>query len=353
MPLFNPKTLYIEGSASAPVENIDFTGDVTITVLDNKATVNVGGAGGTAAGSNEQIQFNNALAFAGATKAVINNNDLTLLDGTPVAPASGQVKMFHETMGGRSMLAMVGPSGLDTAIQPSIARNKVAFWNPIGNATTAPLTFGLAAPSTLGTATTRNVATTNLFTSMKRIGYVSSTTAGNLAAAYVPAVQFWRGNAAGLGGFSYVCRFGTSDGATVSGARMFVGLIGSASAPTNVEPNTLLNCIGVGQLSTSANIHLIYNDGAGAAQTADFGATFPANTLSTKVYELAMFAPPNGSNVVVVLRNLSDGLEQGITLSTDIPASTTLLAPTMWRSNNATALAVGIDLMGLYIETDY
>jgi len=39
-------------------------------------------------------------------------------------------------------------------------------------------------------------------------------------------------------------------------------------------------------------------------------------------------------------------------VGTVIPAATTFLAHSAWRCNNATALAVGIDVVSLYLETD-
>ena len=39
-------------------------------------------------------------------------------------------------------------------------------------------------------------------------------------------------------------------------------------------------------------------------------------------------------------------------VGTVIPAATTFLAHSAWRCNNATALAVGIDVVSVYIETD-
>lgn len=38
--------------------------------------------------------------------------------------------------------------------------------------------------------------------------------------------------------------------------------------------------------------------------------------------------------------------------ATVIPQSTTVLSWNGWATNNATALAVGIDLCSLYVETD-
>ena len=41
------------------------------------------------------------------------------------------------------------------------------------------------------------------------------------------------------------------------------------------------------------------------------------------------------------------------TLGTTLPLNTTLLAPRAWRSNNTAALAVGLDVVNVYTETDY
>lgn len=192
-------------------------------------------------------------------------------------------------------------------------------------------------------------------TRMKRLGYVSSATAGNSSGHYATAAQHTIGDGSGLGGFLYVVRFVVSDAATVAGARMFVGLRNATSAPTNVEPSTLTNCLGVAQLSTSSNLHIV--SGGSAAQAAiDLGSNFPANTLSADAYELALYAPPNSQVVGYRVERLTTGQVASGTLNgtvgTAIPAATTLLAHAVWRFNNATALAVGIDVASVYIETD-
>ena len=214
------------------------------------------------------------------------------------------------------------------------------------------MALGIAAPAATGTATARNVATTNLLTSTRRLGYVSAATAAALCGARNAAAQFWRGNAAGLGGFKLVIRFAPSDAAAVAGARMFVGLSTATGAPTNIEPNALTNCIGLCQLSTSNNLHLVYNDASGTATTVNLGANFPANG-NTAAYELTLTAAANGASVAYSVKRLGTAFEATGTLSTDIPANTVLLAIQLWRTNNATALAVGLDLISLYVETDY
>ena len=282
--------------------------------------------------------------------------------GTPTTPSAGNVVVFGKTIANRAMPAWVGPSGLDTDVQPFLARNKVGWYQPQGNSSTTPVITGLQFTTYTGTATARNVATTNALTRMRRIGIVSAATAGSfshtrLGATTTGIAQFTTGDAAtyALGGFHYVARFGISDAATVSGARMFVGMSSSTSAPTNVEPSTLTNCVGMAQLSTdSTQLYLVY--GGSSAQTAiALGST--NFSISTAVpYELALFAPAGVSATIYYqATNLANGTTTSGTLSggtTIIPNSTTLLAPHFWRTNNATALAVGIDICNLYVETD-
>jgi hypothetical protein len=190
-------------------------------------------------------------------------------------------------------------------------------------------------------------------TSMKRLGYVSAATAGASCGARLGALQFWRGNGSGLGGFTLIARFGISDALAVANARMFVGLRAATVVIGNVQPNTLLNIIGVGCLAGETNLSIYHNDGSGTATAINLGANFPTNTLSTDAYELALFCAPNGSEVSYAVRRLNTAFEASGTITTDIPANTQLLAPQLWRNNGGTTLAVGLDMMSVYIETDY
>jgi len=282
---------------------------------------------------------------------------LTALAAEPSAPASGSLLVYAKNIAGRSMLKQIGPSGLDTALQPLLARNKVGYWNPPGNATTVPGVFGYTAPTlSSATATARNIATTNLFTRMRRLGYVTSATAGQVASVRVTVAQVTIGTGT-LGGFYKIIRFGISDAAAVSGARMFVGMSSSTAAATNVEPSTLTNCIGIGHGASDTNLRIFF--GGSSAQTSiDLGSSFPANTRNVDAYELALFAPPSVAEVRYEVTNISTGIVATGTLGpgtagVTLPASTTLLTyANNWRTNNATALAVGLDIMSDYIETD-
>ena len=312
-----------------------------------------------AGGSNTQVQYNNGGSLAGAANISITaEGNLHLATDTAVpAPTAEGVTLFAREVAGRRMPAYVSPSGIDSALQPLLARNKIGYWCPPGNANTVPGVLGFTAiTATNFTATARNVATTNMFTRMRRLGYVTAATSGTVGNWRMAVYQYTVGDSVtNLGGFTYIVRFGISDAAEVAGARMFMGMRAS-STPSNVEPSTLTNCIGVGHGAADTNMKLFY--GGSAAQTPiDLGANFPANTRSTDVYELALFSPPDSGDVKwqVTRLNTGDVATGTITNSgaTVLPTNTTLLAPWGYRTNNATSLAVGLDVISAYIETDY
>ena len=87
------------------------------------------------------------------------------------------------------------------------------------------------------------------------------------------------------------------------------------------------------------------------------GVNFPKVGGSTNVYELALFSAPNSGDVHYEVRRLNTGHVATGTIvnsgATVLPTNTTLIGPWGYRTNNATALAVGLDVMSAYIETDY
>lgn len=275
----------------------------------------------------------------------------------PGAAPSGHMTLYAKAISGRVLPKIVGPSGLDTALQPFMARNKIGIWTPPGNAATLPGVTGYTAPTAVGTATSRVITTTNMFTRMRRLGYVSAATAGSLVSLRVAAAQVTTG-ADTLGGFHKIMRFGISDAVVPSDARMFVGMAASTSAPTNVEPSTLTNVIGVGHGAADTTLSIYY--GGSVKQTPiNLGSDFPVNTSNTDVYELSLFSPPSGGGEVYYeVSRLNTGHKASGMLSSNggvaLPGSTTLLTY-LWayRTNNTTAAPVGIDVMGDYIETDY
>ncbi len=275
----------------------------------------------------------------------------------PAAPAADNATEFDWRFSGLSTMAQRSAGRSPELMQAHIGRNPVALWQPPGNSTTVPGVLGMPAPTAVGTATTRSVATTSMATRLRRLGYVSVATAAGLASQYSTVAQYTTGTGtSGLGGFFYSVRFVQSDAAAVSGERTFIGLRNATSAPTNVEPNTLTNAVGLCQLSSSSNFQICY--GGSAAQTAiDLGVNFPANTISADAYELTLFSPSEtASQIYYRVERLgtafvSEGLLAG-TAGTAFPANTTLLGHVATKTNNATALAVGLDIGTIYVETE-
>lgn len=269
----------------------------------------------------------------------------------PAAPAAGRINLFGKALGGMSVPAFIGSAGAAAMVQGSFAQKRAAMWAAQGGTNIALTTYGGFAMGDTGTRTTRSMASTNMFTSTRRLGLVSAATAGATARQAGQTNVIWRGNAAGLGGFFFACRFGCSDAATVADARTFVGLCGSVIG--NVNPSTLLNMVGVGTDSGDANLSIMTNDAAGTATKVSLGANFPDHTLSTDMYELMLYAAPNASEISYQITRLNTGDVASGTLTTDLPTATQFMAPMVHRNNGTTALAVGIDFANLYIETDY
>jgi hypothetical protein len=277
---------------------------------------------------------------------------LPLVSPAPAPPAADTLAVYAAKLGGRMMLVQKGPSGLDTSFQANLGGNKVALWMPPGNSTTVPGVFGMAALTATGTATSRPITAANLLTRMTRLAFVSAATAGSLCGAREAVLKYSTGAGGKLGGFFARFRFGLSDNGGIPGARMFVGLWASTVAPTNVEPNTLLNAVGVCQLSTSNNMHVMVADGV-TRTVIDLGAAFPCNTTGVDAYELILFAPAAGGVVHWQVSRLNtDDVAQG-SFTANLPLSNQLLAIQAWRTNNTIPAFVAIDLCGIYIETDY
>jgi hypothetical protein len=265
---------------------------------------------------------------------------------TPAAPTSGAT-LFARYRAGRRTTAQIGPSGVDYSFQPSLWGNKVMTWQAQGNGTsTSTSLFGNSAT---GTATARNVASGSFAGWMRRLAYVSAGTAGASCGTRHNLAQFGRGDGAGRGGFFYVVRFVVDTVQT--DMRWFVGLLNATAVIGNVNPSTLTNMIGFGIDSGQTTVRWFNNDGSGTATATDLGASFPATTAAV-VYEIRIFCPPNGSTISYSIERLDSAAFTEGSVTTDIPSSTTLLAPQIWMNNGPTAAAVAIAVSSQYLECD-
>jgi hypothetical protein len=314
------------------------------------------GGSGSPGGSTGQVQFNNAGAFAGAGDVTIHEGDLVLADNAAAtAPAAGS-KLAALSIGGRSMPAFKNSSAsAAAALQPTFAQNRVSIWQGACGSN-APVALGTATLTATGTATSANIATTNRQTRTQRLEYLVTTAATTAVAGWRYPNLGWTvgGAAADEGGFFYVCRWGPATGVATTTNRAFVGMANTTAAPTDVEPSTITNIVGMGWDAADANIQIMHR-GTGAVTKINLGASFPVPTTDrTKAYELVMFSPPGSTqSVSYTVTDLGTGATTSGTISTNMPTNTTLLAPRGWMSVGGTSSVIGIALMSCYLETDY
>ncbi len=238
-----------------------------------------------------------------------------------------------------------------TVAQKAYKRN--ARWAALSGVNTI-IAMDASALSATGTATVATQAVTNIYTQQMRMEYLVTTAATTAIASWRHGVaQWWRGNAAGLGGFRYRCRWGNATGAATTTSRCFVGMQNAVGTPTDVEPSTLLNMIGMGWGAADVNIQLMTNAGSGTATKTDLGAGFPVPTTDrSALYDIELSCDPNSTLITYrVVNVISGAVEQG-TLSANLPVNNVLLAPRGWMSVGGTSSVIGIAFMFLEIGSD-
>lgn len=291
----------------------------------------------------------NSLAYA----SVGPLTDATVVDyaatGDPSAPTSGHMLSYAKSIAGRIMPKFVGPSGIDTAVQPAFFGNGIRILAP--GASTVMSTFGAVAPIAVGTVSHPTIAAGNLRTQTRRATVTSAATANSASELRTNAVECWRGNAPGWGGFFASTRFAISS--TTALQRTAVGLFSTTAAiSTTQNPSALTNVIIMGNDSADANMQIMHNDGSGSCTKIDLGANFPSTNTSA-VYEVIFFAPPNANFVNYRVIRLDTGDVAEGTITTDLPDQARFLSWHAYANNGGTAAAVVLEVMRYYLETDY
>ncbi len=267
----------------------------------------------------------------------------------PAAPGAGEMLLYAKSIGGRILPKIVGPSGIDTALETAWWSNGKRLLAP--GASTAFSTIGMAAPTAVGTVSHPTPAAGNLRTQTRRGIITSAATANSVSELRNTTVECWLGNAVGQGGFDFKTRWAMSS--TTALQRTAVGLFSTTAAiATTQSPSALTNCIFMGNDSADTNMQIMHNDAAGTCTKIDLGASFPANTPAA-VYEISLFAAPNDTTVDYRAVRLDTGATAEGAISTNLPDQATFLAWHAYANNGGTAAAVVLEIMRFYLETDY
>lgn len=236
----------------------------------------------------------------------------------------------------------VGPSGAAAAPLVPEASFNLFRVIPTAGANSSPQSQGIGITN-VGTLTARTPANTDWLTAQPRLGYVSAAGAGSLVGSRDDTLIHWRGGALSRsGGWRLWMRIGLS--VTVADQRLFFGLRGSAAAPTDVEPSSLLNIVGMGADGADTELNVYFNDGAGASTVFPLGPDFPK--ADGAAYELYSECAPGGADIIVSARRLDTSVLSNFSLqSSNIPGANTFLGRYWYASNNTTASAIEVEYM--------
>lgn len=300
--------------------------------------------------ANKTAQFNNVNAMFMPTAT------------EPPNPVSGIYLYAREIVPGQTALKVKRPSGVDSPIQDGVAFNRLVKWQGSG-AALSPM--GANAITLVGTAAVAPITSGSARNQSQRVQLpTSATTAGALSTAWVgnAVAPMIRGNVLGEGGFRVTIRFSLIVLGTANLG--FWGISDQNAAPTLAglltQTSTTPGRVGL-QLNQTTGTWLVVNNVTGTAPTvANLGANFPTNI--TDLMELVLFCPPhNGTtagNITYRVRRYTTNsdapaFEATGTLSTNIPAATTVLAPVCSMSNNLTAGTVTQQISSITVESDF
>jgi hypothetical protein len=214
--------------------------------------------------------------------------------------------------------------------------------------------LGAANASATGIITAAQRSITNKHTRARRVDYLVTTAATTAIAGYRIALNHLvRGNAPGVGGFLSRQLWGPATGVVTASNRGFIGVSPNTAAPTDVNPSTLINCVGMGWDSTDINMQIMHNSGVGTATKIDLGADFPVQTVDrTGWYEIDIWCAADENKYNWKVTNIVTGVvvtgDTGV--STNLPAKNVYLSERGWMSAGGTSSVIGIAFGGLYFE---
>jgi hypothetical protein len=296
----------------------------------------------------------NIYSRAVVSPKIAGENILLPAIANPAAPPADSLIIYARKTAGRVVPKFISPSGVDNAVQPNLWGNNIALYTS-ASGTTAGLSSGMVWNS--GGTVSHPTPTAGITNQIPRTRWANVVTTTNqqlgIRASAASDNKFWRGNAAGLGGFFMFARFGIGliPAATV---RLFVGLSSLTSAITAADAVTG-DAVGFWHDTTDSltTISLLTRDNTTSTKTAI--ASVP--TLAAgQMFDAYLYSPPNGGSIFYRLDNVNtDTTIVDTSIATTLPRSTIFLGPQALMSNgtaNITVTTVAFELARLYVEAD-
>jgi len=304
------------------------------------------------AGADRQVQYvAGAPAYAASQIEIAADGSLQLVAQTalPARPqningVTDRVKIVNVTIGNSSFPFIMHAGG---KLRPLI-------FGPMGNwanwhiNTTSLSSYGGMILSSTGTVTATTPAPGTVVTKSKRIVFTAAASAAAVVGTRVGTPHSAPG---GVGSMLAMFTFGIERGIPLPSHRLFVGFRDQNTAPTAVDPSTLMNMFGIGYDAADANFQFFNNDSTGVATKTNLGAAWPKPALNNDtMYELILYQPWTLQEINWLLINLNTGAAATGTVNADLP--TTAAVPmflTMYASVGGVNSMIGIAIGNLEV----
>lgn len=149
----------------------------------------------------------------------------------------------------------------------------------IANPNAATVLLKGFATTNVGTATAATMSASSQYTLYPRMEYLVTTAATTAIASIMGAARLLFQVASDgftKGGFYGRIVAGKATGNSETTGRFFMGFRNLTTTPTDVDPSTLVDCIGIGWDILDATVQIMYNSGSGTCTKVDTGWTRPS-----------------------------------------------------------------------------
>ena len=273
-----------------------------------------------------------------------DGNILLGANPTPLTPAAGKITINNQQRANFSMLSLVDEFGQVRQLQSSNLFVEAFEWTCQGSG--QAMVGKNIAFATSNTATVQFVFAGNNqdhYLSKGRILLQTPSLSGLAYAFSQPKFNFSstpnQPSINGFSGFLLAFRFNREDyGTFVTDTRVFIGLSSSLTPPTNVQPSTLLNSIGIIKDSADTTYSLYSADSAIGTKI-DLGVNFDAVSINDS-FEVIFFSPINSGKVYYEVRRVNTGythVTSGEFSSANLPTTLVQMGVRAWI-NSATAI---------------
>ena len=292
--------------------------------------------------------------------AFLDDQDALAIPATPAtsvrAAETDSLKFFARKIAGRMTPKYIGPSGVDQFIQDKISTNKFCMYLP-NNGTTVGLNYGIAWTSggTVSHPTPSSTAPAG-YSQQKRTRWANVVTTTNQVLGLRTAAAekiFWRGNAAGLGGWNFHARYliGLWPAST---CRIFVGLNSSTTGLVASDALAGDLCGFWHDTTMAANrLDFVCRDNV---TTSTITITLPANIAAGQAYDIFIWAAPNSSSIFYRIEgNLTGAVIAEGSQTANLPRNTIFMGPELAMSNgtaNITVTTVAPEVSGFSCQSD-